>query len=74
MLIFSKKNKGDRMFNFKNLKGAEYWLHTKEVKLRGGKNQRIFYFSKDQTGSIDKPEGYTVVENKRTGLPFLKKA
>jgi len=43
------------------------------VKLRGGRIQRIFFFSKDPSGAIDMPEGYEVVESKRTGLPFLKK-
>jgi hypothetical protein len=43
------------------------------VTLRGGRVQRIFFFSKDPNGSIDKPEGYEVVESKKTGLPLLKK-
>ncbi|MGD2072546.1 MAG: hypothetical protein PVG65_03560 [Candidatus Thorarchaeota archaeon] len=61
------------MFSHTNSKGQTYWLHTKEVKLRSGKVQRIFFFSKDSSGSIDMPEGYTVIESKRTGLPLLKK-
>ena len=64
---------GDRMFSHKNSKGVEYWLHTREVKLRGGKMQRIFFFSKNSSGSTDMPEGYKVIESKRTGLPLLKK-
>jgi hypothetical protein len=48
-------------------------LHTREVKLRGGKIQRIFFFSKDSSNSIDMPEGYEVIESKKTGLPLLKK-
>jgi hypothetical protein len=52
----------------------EYWLHSKDVKLRGGRNQRIFYFSKDSAGSIDLPDGYKVIESSKTGLPLLKKA
>ncbi len=61
------------MFSHRNSKGVEYWLHSKDVKLRGGRMQRIFFFSKDPTNSIDKPEGYEVVESNRTGLPLLKK-
>jgi hypothetical protein len=35
---------------------------------------RLFYFSGSAEGAADLcPEGYTVVENERTGLPFLKK-
>jgi len=42
------------------------------MKVRG--NARIFYFSKDPTNAIfDLPLGYEVVENPKTGLPFLRK-
>ena len=61
------------MFSHRNSKGDEYWLHSKDVTLRGGRIQRIFFFSKDPTNSIDMPEGYDVIESKRTGLPLLKK-
>jgi len=62
------------MFSHKNSKGTTYYLHTKDVKLRGGRMQKIFFFSKDSAGSIDMPNGYKVIENKRTGLPLLKKS
>ncbi len=61
------------MFSHTNRKGDVYYLHTKEVKLRSGRVQRIFFFSKDSSGSIDMPEGYEVIESERTGLPLLKK-
>ena len=61
------------MFSHVNRKGDTYWLHTKEVRLRSGKVQRIYFFSKKSGGSIDMPEGYIVIESKRTGLPLLKK-
>jgi len=61
------------MFSYRNSKGDEYWLHSKDVRLRGGRIQRIFFFSKDPTNSIDMPEGYIVIESERTGLPLLKK-
>ncbi len=61
-------------FGHTNSKGQTYYLHTKEVKLKGGRLQRIYYFSKDAKGGMDeKPKGYMVMENKRTGLPFLKR-
>lgn len=55
--------------------GKTYYLHTKDVKLKGGRKQRIYYFaSKAEKNAIDEiPTGYTVFENKRTGLPMLKK-
>lgn len=59
-----------------NSKGTEYYLHSKEVKLRSGKQQRIYYFAKmaGQDAVDEVPTGYTIVENSRTGLPVLKKA
>ncbi len=49
----------------------------RDVVLRGsGKTQRIYFFAKvTAKGSLDAlPEGYKVIENKKTGLPVLKKA
>jgi len=62
-------------YETKNSKGQTYYLHSKDVTLRGGRPQTIYYFAKEvKTGSLDEiPEGYTVMENKRTGLPMLKK-
>jgi len=55
----------------------EGWtLYTREVELKGGRIQRIYFFSKRSPKSgtpCDKPDGYTVGVNKRTGLPYLKK-
>jgi hypothetical protein len=61
----------------KNSKGQTYYLHGKEVTLRNGRKQRIFYFSRQekQGESMNSvPQGYKVGENQRTGLPFLSKA
>jgi hypothetical protein len=61
----------------KNSKGQTYYLHGKEVTLRNGRKQRIFYFSREakQGDALDAvPSGYKVGENQRTGLPFLAKA
>jgi len=46
------------------------------VTLRGGKQQRIYFFARDvRAGSLDAvPAGYEVMETKRTGMPVLKKA
>lgn len=59
-----------------NSKGTDYYLHRKEVKLRSGRLQTIYFFAKNSGPDAieDLPGGYTVVENKRTGLPVLKKA
>lgn len=55
--------------------GKMYHLHTKEVKLAGGRLQKIYYFAGDVgKGSLDAlPAGYEVMENQRTGLPMLRK-
>ena len=58
-----------------NKSGKKYYLHSKEVTLKGGRQQRIYYFAGDiRPEAIDAlPAGYVVSENKRTGLPILKK-
>lgn len=55
--------------------GETYYLHSKEVTLRGGRKQVIYFFARDvRDGSLDAvPAGYMVVENSRTGLPMLKR-
>ncbi len=52
------------VYSHKNKKGTTYYLHHKG---------RLYYFSKDPKSGIDMPAGFTVVENKKTGLPMLKK-
>lgn len=64
-------------FAHTNSKGQQYYLHMKDVTLKGGRVQRIFFFAREvkDEGAVDSlPNGYTVVENARTGLPILKKA
>ncbi len=59
-----------------NSKGVTYYLNSKQVTLRGGKVQTIYYFSKDErseTAVDDLPEGYTVGENPRNGFLTLKR-
>ena len=59
-----------------NSKGQTYYLHSQNVTLRGGRKQTIFYFAravKEQGGLDAVPEGMMVVENKKTGLPMLKR-
>jgi hypothetical protein len=63
-------------YSYKNSKGQTYYLHGKEVTLQGGRKQRIHYFAKaPKPGeALDAvPAGHSVVENQRTGLPFLKR-
>lgn len=58
-----------------NSKGQQYFLHMKDVTLKGGRLQRIYFFARDvRPGAVDAlPAGYMTVENAKTGLPVLKK-
>lgn len=67
----------DSAYSFTNSKGVQYYLHSKMVTLRGGKEQRIFFFAKDvrpDDAVQELPEGYEVSENLRNGFPTLKKS
>ena len=63
-------------YSFTNSKGQTYHLHGKDVTLKNGRHQRIYYFARDvRSGAMDAvPGGYKVMETKRTGMPVLKKA
>lgn len=63
-------------YQYTNSKGTTYYLHSSNVKLRSGRTQVIYYFSKSagENAVNEVPKGFTVVENQRTGLPVLKKA
>jgi hypothetical protein len=56
-------------YNHTNSKGVTYYLNSKKVTLRGGKEQTIYYFSKDQRPeATELPSGYVVKENPRNGF------
>ena len=59
-------------------KQGEYTLYKRDVVLRGGRPQTIYFFAKKEkpkSGTqCDMPNGYKVGGiNKRTGLPYLSK-
>jgi hypothetical protein len=62
-------------YEYTNHRGTKYYLHSREVSLRGGRLQKIFYFARDvRPGALDAlPEGYQVQETTKTGMPILKK-
>jgi hypothetical protein len=62
-------------YTVQNSKGQTYYLHGKIVTLRGGRQQQIYYFAREEKEDVmeELPEGYEVRENKRTGLPLLGK-
>jgi hypothetical protein len=55
--------------------GKTYYLHSKDVTLKGGRQQTIYFFAGDvRSGALDAlPANRVVIENDRTGLPMLKK-
>ena len=61
-------------YSHTNSRGATYFLHSKEVELKGGRKQVIYYFGKEaKEGAMDSlPAGKQIVENPKTGLPMLK--
>ena len=65
-----------KAYSYTNKKGQAYYLHTRQVKLKNGRVQTIYFFARDiREGSMEAvPAGYTVVETQRTGMPVLKKA
>lgn len=63
------------VYKHTNSKGVTYYLNSKEVTLRGGKLQTIYYFSKDERpeGIPAVPEGMSVNENPRNGFLTVKR-
>ena len=62
-------------YSHTNSKGVTYYLNSKDVTLRGGKLQTIYYFSKDERPeACDLPSGKVVTENPRNGFLTVKKA
>jgi hypothetical protein len=53
-----------------------YKLYSKQVKLKNGRNQTIYFFAKKTPKSgtpADLPSGFAVKVNQRTTLPYLKR-
>ena len=55
--------------------GKTYFLHLKAQQRPSGGVTNLYYFAGEKKeGHLNAlPEGYTVIENERTGLPMLKK-
>lgn len=55
-------------------KGNVWYLHTKTVSLRNGHTQQIYFFARDERdGRCEMPEGFEVIETRRTGMPVLRR-
>jgi len=57
-------------YSHTNSKGVVYYLNSQNVTLRGGRLQRIYFFSKDagRGTACDMPVGYHLNENPRNGF------
>ena len=72
------KGPGSSFFQQKNSAYCygEYTLYTRDVELRSGRTQTIYFFSKklpEHGVPCCKPAGFTVGINPKTGMPYLKK-
>ncbi len=57
------------IFTYKSKNGKKYFLHMKERH-----NVKLYYLSKNPAGALQNmPKGYIVIENKKTGMPMLKR-
>lgn len=55
---------------------GDYTLYEKEIKTKSGNKRLVRFFSKgepENTKLIKLPKGYEVKENKKTGVPYLRK-
>ena len=75
LLIIKRGRTKHMAYQHTNSKGVTYHLNSKEVTLRGGKKQVIYYFSKDsRPEATDLPAGYEVNENPRNGFLTVKRS
>jgi hypothetical protein len=73
--LMVREGESKMAYKHTNSKGVTYYLNSKEVTLRGGKQQRIYYFSKDERAeATDLPEGFVVNENPRNGFLTVKRS
>ncbi len=56
-------------YAYANSKGVTYYLHERAMP----NGNVLHFFSKDPAGAVALPPGYDVIENPKTGLPFIKK-
>lgn len=62
-------------YSYTNSKGQTYYLHSRDVTLKNGREQTIYFFAREvRDGALERvPAGYEVIETKRTGMPVLRK-
>lgn len=76
ILVLQKTQKKEGKKDENSFKVGEYTLYIKEIPKKGGGVRKMYFFSKKRRGDAkpcEKPEGYEVEINKKTGVPFLRK-
>jgi hypothetical protein len=64
------------MIKLKGFRYGDYTLYEKKIMTKSGKKRTVQFFSKgepDEGKPIGLPDGYVIKENKKTGIPYLKK-
>ncbi len=64
-------------YKYTNSKGQDYFLHAKDVTLKNGRVQRIYFFAREikaEGALAEIPAGKAVMETARTSMPVLKNA
>jgi len=64
------------IIEIKGFRHKDYTLYKKEIVNKSGKKRTVQFFSKaepEEGEPIELPEEYVVKENKKTGVPYLKK-
>lgn len=65
-----------KLEELKGFRHGDYTLHEKEIETKSGEKRIVRFFSKgepEDSEPIDLPKGYEIKENKKTGVPYLKK-
>jgi len=61
-------------YSHKNSKGVTYYLHSRMTTLKGGREQRIYFFAKEiKDGALDAVPDTMMVSETKNGLLVLKK-
>ena len=67
---------GPGAFVYEDTNGRYWYLHSKNVVLRNGYEQKIYYFARveDPQFGCDLPDGFEIVESGHSHMPLLKKS
>ena len=73
---FEEPSKKEKKSSKKGFMHGDYNLYEKEIATKNDKKRKVRFFSKgepEDAEPIKLPKGYEIKENKKTGVPYLKK-